>query len=421
MRTEQRGSAMSLRKGSLTIAVGLAFFAGATYVFTGVTTRALGPVGFSEFSVFWGLVYGVGLGVALPFEQETSRRVAELSGRGDDAEPVFATAVRAAGLLTAVAAVLVVVPLAIVLSRGSGHAVVLAVTSVAALAGLSAAYVTRGALSGSRHFRTYAVQVGMEGLLRIVGAGVLAVLAVRSPWPYAALVSVALILAVLLTGWHWWRGARRVATHDLSPYLAALVAIVIASTIAQCLVNFGPVVVHLLDKDRSGAAAGSFLAAALIARTPTFAFAAVQAVLIPRLVEAVVRRDAADYRRILATVLAGVTALSLVAVALCAAAGPWLMHLLAGPGYDLPRTDIVLLAVSTGVYLMTLALQPAAVAVSQHRRTAIVWIVAAMVFVALCLLPVGPVRAVNVAMVGSMTTAAVGLWAIIMRAVGRYS
>ena len=72
----------SFRRGTVKVAVGVASFGLANYVFLAGATRLLGPVRFAEFNVFWGLVYGLGLGLCLPFEQEVSRRVAVARGVG---------------------------------------------------------------------------------------------------------------------------------------------------------------------------------------------------------------------------------------------------------------------------------------------------------------------------------------------------
>lgn len=200
--------------------------------------------------------------------------------------------------------------------------------------------------------------------------------------------------------------------------MGGFVAMTVAAVTAQSLVNFGPVVVRLLDPAAS-ATAGAFLAAALIARTPTFAFAAVQAVLIPRLVETLGHRDIAAYRQTLRLVLLAVAGLTAVAVVVCALAGPELLLLFTGPGFSLPRFDIVLLAVSTGLYLVTLTLQPAAIALRRHNMTAWAWLFAAVVFVAMCLVPGDPVRVTNLAMCTSLAVASAALWVIIRRGLAR--
>ncbi|MDN5789296.1 MAG: hypothetical protein L0H25_00310, partial [Micrococcales bacterium] len=80
-------SLSSFQGGTIKVAVGLGFFGFATYVFTAVVLRALGPEQFADFNLFWGLAYGLGLGAMLPFEQEISRRISiavHTEGRVDE-------------------------------------------------------------------------------------------------------------------------------------------------------------------------------------------------------------------------------------------------------------------------------------------------------------------------------------------------
>lgn len=414
-------TAASLRSGSIKVAVGLAFFGGATYAFQTVTARAVGSVGYADFAVFWGLVYGVGLGAFLPFEQEVSRRVSEQFARGGSGAAVLRTAYRAAAGVTLVLALamLVVVPL---VSKGTlSHSASLWAASVAAFAGLGLAYVSRGGLSGTRRFSHYSRQLGVEGGVRLAAALVLPLVAVTSPWPYAAVVAIGLFVAVPLTARSTWRqpatGEAPIALSDLGRSLGA---VIISSTIAQLLVNFGPVVVRLLSQPSEQALAGRFMAAALVARLPIFLFAAIQAVLIPRLVDAVVRGDHRGFVRSVRAVMVPTVALGLLGMLGCAALGPQILRLVLGPDFALPRLDITLLAASTGLFLVTLVLQPAAISLKRHRQAALTWVAAAVVFGVGCLLPLSPVRTVEIALIVATAAAVGGLSVLVLRGVAAH-
>jgi O-antigen/teichoic acid export membrane protein len=164
---------------------------------------------------------------------------------------------------------------------------------------------------------------------------------------------------------------------------------------------------------------GSYLAAAFIARLPIFAFAAVQAVLIPRLTRSVVRGDSADFRRSLTRVLLVTLALGALATGGVALIGPWLLSVLAGPQYHLPVGDMVMLTAALGCYLVTLVLQPAAVALGRHRSTSAVWLSGGATFGLAWLLPGGPTTAVSLAIGLVSLVVAVGLALIVGRAMTR--
>ncbi len=419
MTDEALASPRSLRQGSTAIALGLAFFGMSTYVFTVVASRSLGPDRFADFSVFWGLTYGIGLGVSLPFEQETSRRVSTLAARGESVRGVLRVALLGAAVV-ALPVTGLLAPIAVVLADGAQAWLLWACSSVSMLS-LAVAYLMRGVLSGSHHLRSYSVQFLVEGAVRLALVFVLAGVGATSPWLYAVVVPAALILAIVSTLHVVLKESRiaRPAPENPLPtraFLATLLGTMVATTISSSLVNFGPVVVKLLTPSGVSSDAGSFLASAMIARVPILLFAAVQAVLIPRLVRALVARDHAAFARTLRLVLLPTAAMGIVGILVCLSAGPLLLRLFAGPGYSLSRTDITLLGVSTALYLLTLVLQPAAFTLERHSRVVLAWVAAAASFAVACLLPGDPVRVVGIALVVASAVAAVALAFVVRRA-----
>ena len=188
----------SFRRGTVLVAIGVASFGLANYLFLAGTTRLLGPAGFADFNVFWGLVYGLGLGLCLPFEQEVSRRVAMARGSGADPRATLRAAYRTTAVGTVMLAV-ITVPLAMLYADSDDVPRVVVLCTVSYLA-LALAYVSRGALSGSGRFGRYATQFGIEGLIRILVVGLVAVGVVSATITVFALaVPVALVTGVLLT------------------------------------------------------------------------------------------------------------------------------------------------------------------------------------------------------------------------------
>lgn len=413
-RLRSAGGASPLRTGTIQIAVGLAFFGLATYVFTALVLRALGPAAFADFNIFWGLAYGVGLGAMMPFEQEMSRRTATALHHGQPAGPILGAGLASSLAFSAVLG-LAVVPFALHSVHG-GTGAFWSVTAAAFVA-LGSAYVTRGSLSGAGQFRAYSGQLIAEGVARLAAVGLLIVLGASSPWAFAAVVPVALVVAVTAT----WRGdwslmwpSRRLA----GSMAWSTAPLVVSSMLSLTLVNLGPVAVRYVEDVAQPTRDGSYLAAAFIARLPIFAFAAVQAVLIPRLTRAVVRRDSGDFRRSVIRVLSVTVALGAAAVAGVALIGPWLLGLLAGPQYDLPTADMVMLTAALSCYLVTLVMQPAAVALGRHRSTSLVWLFGAATFGVAWLLPTKPTTAVSAGIAVASLTVSAGLAVVVARALG---
>lgn len=413
-------SSQSARAGSIRVAAGLVFYGGTTYLMLALAARTLGAVRYADFAVFWGLVYGVGLGAALPLEQEVSRRVSERREHGGTGSAVLRTAYRLGALVVLGLAALLAVILPLISQGGASHVMSMWAATVGAVAGLALAYVSRGGLSGQRRFSAYATQLGTEGGVRLLGCGVLAGLGVASLVSWMWLVPAALLAGVLVTT------SRKVRTLDGEPevpmrHLARSIAALTACTgISQSLMNFGPIAVLLLSDPSQQAAAGRFMAAALIARLPIFAFAAIQAVLLPHLVGAAVRGDRPGFVATVRKVLGPTVALGLLGIILSALAGPFVLGVL-GPDYVLPRRDIVLLSLAVAIFLLTLVLQQAAIALGAHWAAATAWLAAALVFVIGLFLPLGPVQAVELALIASCVSAVLGLAVVVRGALPRLS
>ena len=80
---------------------------------------------------------------------------------------------------------------------------------------------------------------------------------------------------------------------------------------------------------------------------------------------------------------------------------------------------MVLLTAAIAIYLLTLVLQPASVALGRHRQTSIVWLVGAAAFGLTWVLPGGPVRAVSGGIAASSLVVVVGLALVIRGGIRR--
>ena len=400
---------VSFRRGTVKVALGVASFGVANYVFLAGATRLLGPAGYAQFMVFWGLVYGLGLGLCLPFEQEISRRISITHSTGSPTGPTLRAAYRTTGIASVLLTV-VTIPVAMVYSDPGDVPTVVALCGASYLA-LAMAYVSRGALSGSGQFGRYAVQFGIEGLVRVLAVVLVATAIVRASIPaFALAVPVALMAGVFATTSLVVRGAPAL---EMRVLVRSLAPIIVSSMIVQSLINLGPVTINLLTDASERALAGSFLAAAVVTRIPILAFSAVQAVLIPRLVRSVMAQDHRDFRRGLVVVLLPTIGIGVLGMLAWLVVGPALLHLLAGAEYNLPRGDFVILAIGVALYLVCNVLQAAALALGEHLRMMRSWLLGAVSFVAASVLPLTPTHAVGWAMVAGFGVAAVALGLVV--------
>jgi len=372
------------------VAAGLGVYGLAAYVFLGVAGQALGPAAFAPLSVLWTLLNAFGIGLFLPFEQELGRTTASLRARGRGNAAVVRAVTRiAATLLLAVAALcLVTWPL---LTRRLFHGdAALVPLLIGALLGMAVAYVARGLLSGNGRYASYGAQFVVDGALRMVAAGALALAGVREVWAFALVLVVAPLLAVLVTT------PRRpvVVTSgagdpplDRGPVRRAVVVLVVASLASQLLANAGPLIVQLRATPAEEVLSGQFLAALTIARVPVFMFSAVQAVLLPGLATLVGLRDVPGFRRRLGLVTAATTAIGLVGTVAVWAWGDLLVPLLFGDGFGVSRTVITLLAASGALFMLAQLAAQALLALSAERVVVIGWVAGAVALVAAALLP----------------------------------
>lgn len=376
------------RRGALAATLGLGVLGGSAYVFLVVAGNVLGDERYAPLGALWILVFLLGPAFLYPVEQELSRAVAQRRARGEGIRPV----VRRAALLTAgVTSGLLVLAAAcssLLADELFDGDVLLLVGLAASLVSYALAYVARGVFAGSGRLGRYGVLLAGEGLWRLAGAAVLAVVGVRTAGPYGVLVGIGPLLAVATVA----RGAGGLLDdgppapwRELTVSLGHLVA---AATFAQVLINGAPLIVKYGADAGDQALAGAFAKAVVLSRIPLFLFQAVQAVMLPRLTHMATVGRHGDFRRAFAMAMSLVAGLGVVGTA-----GAYLFgdHLLAAFGSDfgLPRRDITLLAAGNAAFLLAMTVAQALVAVRGHVATAYGWLCGVAAFVAITALGPG--------------------------------
>lgn len=407
-----------LSRSTILAGSGLLMLGISASVYLVVSARMVGPVEFSGIAVLWTLVYTLGIGVFLPFEHELSRAT---SVRRAQDQGVGAVVGRTAQV--AAGAFLAVVLLVLLMMAVPGARVQLLADSwwyaaglLVAVAGLGAQYVQRGLFSATGDFRAYGAQQGVEGLARTLACAGLAVASVNDARAYVAVLAISPHLSVLVLARHMRRatGAPGPPAHwaELRERFGWLLAATLAS---QALANLAAPVVRILSSPRQVEAAGNFLSALTVARIPLLLFAAVQAVLLPRLTRARHRGDRNDFLGQLRVVL-WVTALTGAAGVLAVAvAGEPVLRLLFGEGFGLPRLDLVLLAASAALLMLGLALQAAVVALDDHRWSGLSWVAGLVVFLLALAVPLQVFLRVELALILGSVVVGVALGAGVRR------
>ena len=367
-----------LPTGSFAIGGGLLINGFATFGFLTIAKRTLGDENYSALAVLWALVFILGPGFFQPLEQELSRATANRASRGEGSGPVLKkTAMIGGGLLLLVTAGLLIAwPLGLD-ARLDGKPLLL-VSLMLTMAAFSISQLLRGLLAGQHRYREYGIFFGVEGITRFSAALVLAWLAVDQVGIFGLLVGGALFVAffvVVQGSGPLYRSGPDSAWNEITSSLGFLLC---AALFEAFLLNIGPVAVDALADVGQEEEAGRFLNGLLTARVPLFFFQAVKAALLPNLADAIGRQDFAKFRSVLVRLLLAVVAIAGAGVAFALLLGPFVVDLLFGD--EMSRTDMAMLAFSSGLFMAALSLAIALIALDHQGYAVIGWLVGVVVF-----------------------------------------
>lgn len=369
---DSRASKAPLPEGTIAVGIGLLIAGIASYAFFKVGKWALG--GDSEFapvSALWFATFALAPGFFIPLEQELGRALSHRRALGQGSKPVVQRVVKIGSIMAAIVAVAIIAASPIITSSYFDGDWVLLVALLLAIVAYAPAHLARGIASGSGRFNAYAVVMGADGVVRIVLCLVLAVVGVKTAGPYGIAVALAPLAGV---GYVMARGDLRTddgpdATwQEVTPNLGWLL---LGSVFAAALVNAGPVATNLLADTDQKELVSQFAYGVLLARVPLFLFQAVQAALLPRLSRLAARNELDEFRtgfRKLMKIVLLVGALGTVGAY---ALGPPVIEFV----YDatLSRRTLAMLALSSGLYMVALAMAQAIIALKGHAMVAAGW------------------------------------------------
>jgi O-antigen/teichoic acid export membrane protein len=371
----------ALPSGTLEVGVGLVVAGFTTYAYLTIAKAALGSDAYGPLGVLWALVFTAGPGFFLPIEQEVSRALAARRSRGEGSGPLLRRAATLGGVLLAILVVACVAMSPLLVDHLFSDQWLLVVGLLLGMAGYYTGHLARGTVSGLGRFRPYAVYIGGEGIVRLAGCLVLAVVGVKTAGAYGIVLGAAPLVAAAVAV----RGQRDVFTPgpdapyaELSTSLGALLA---ASVLAQGLLNAGVLAVKILasgpTEDRI---VSDFFVGVVVARLPLFLFQAVQAALLPRLTELATTGKLDEFRQGFRRLVVLVAGVGVVGVLGTLVAGPFVVD--KAFAVDLGRTDLVLLAAGSGTYMLALAVAQALIALHGQKQVALSWLGSIVVFIA---------------------------------------
>jgi len=371
-----------LPPGAVVVGLGLALSGVATYAFFAVASRQLDASAYAAVGVLWSLLFAVGNGVMQPLEQEVARAVADRRARGVGAGPVIRRAVAIGAGFTVALAAVGALSHDWILDRLLDERAGLVVAFLIGLAAFAAGHLARGTLSSHGRFGAYALFFATDGVARVVGAVVLAVVgvAVAGSWGLVLAVAPFIGVAVALAG---QRGLLVDGPPAAWGELTRALGWLLLGTVSLALVvQGGTIAVQLLAGDADEAAAGVFLNGLQVARVPLFLFQAVLASLLPRLSRLAGAGELSHFRHSLLRLVRLIAVAGAVATAAAVVAGPAVVGAVFGTADVLGPEDMGLLAGTFVVIMVAICFDQALIALSGHRLMAVGWALALATLVA---------------------------------------
>jgi len=391
-------------EGTFAVGAGLMVAALAAYVFVIVSLNALDREGRAAFGAFWGFVFVAGPGLFLPLEQEVGRALAHRRAQGLGGGPLVTRAGRLGAALTALL-VIGALSLAPTYVDGPFHG---SWTLVAALAigmvGFATMHLCRGTLSGNGRFRPYGVMLAAEGVVRLAGAVVLTLAGVRSVGAYALCLALAPFAAVAIALWNQ-RGL--LAPGPPAPYSElseALGWLLVGSVFMQALGYAALLGVNFLRTEQDRAAAAAFTSAFFVARIPILLFQAVQGTLLPKLANLAGGGRHGDFRTGLRQLLVVVVGIAVAGAVAAFTVGPPVGRVLFSD-FTIGNVDLGLLAVGSGLFIVSLTLAQALLALGGHRAAATAWVAGVGAFSAVAAVTTGLERRVELGFIAGSAVA----------------
>ena len=437
----------SYGRGAAILTVGIGATGLITFAYFSIASHVLPEDEYGRITLLWSAMFITVSVLYRPVEQLLSRTIADHDARGVEGNEHLRVAAR---IQLALAALFVVVALAFRgriqddLFAGSSTLYWILVVGVLAYA---ASYFARGYLAGHRLFPLYGGLVLMEATSRCLFALAVAVgiaegqSAVALGMAAAPIVSLAVVPPALATRIRQ-RDRDRVAapSFEVNPdqldaaardepaarapeftlargtgFAAAVLLVMLCE---QTFLNAGPLLVKATADTGGAALAGFTFNVLLIARAPLQLFQAIQTSILPHLTRLRAGGERDPFARSVNVTLRAIAGFAGIVALVMLVAGPQLMDLLFGGGFDYGRGGLVLVSVGMGLYLSAATLNQALLAHERAPQSAACWTACAVVFVLFLLLVEFDDRVlqVEVAFIGAAALLAGSLYALYSRA-----
>jgi O-antigen/teichoic acid export membrane protein len=369
--------------GSLLIGLSFAISGALTFIFIGISTRALGgTAGFAPIALLWNATFLIVQVLWVAATQTLGRHVAEREARGEDWGPVVRSVWRwQVGLLIGFL-VLALAASPFLTARVFDEAWI-TFAFVAAVALYAPEYFRRGIFNGHRQPTRMGAQILAEAASRVVVTVVLLALGLGVAAP-----AIAIVLAPVVGVLAMRPGLVRPADNTGEPFsvgkaLRFAGPVLVCMACAQTLASGGVVLAGLMGGTK--AQVGLLGAALIFTRIPQYVMSPVIGALLPHASRALSTGGRAALDRFAlraAGVVGGVGVLMISGAWLL---GEWGLKLFAGRAFEAENTLLATLAALAAFYLLSETLNQALFALGRGRLAAAGWVVG-LLSAALCVL-----------------------------------
>jgi O-antigen/teichoic acid export membrane protein len=257
----------------------------------------------------------------------------------------------------------------------------LVVCLVVALFTFGIEYLARGAFAGVGRFGAYGLSLGAEGVIRLLPCIPLAIANVTNPVWYGVCLAVPPLLA---TGVAMYGQRGLMVPGPAAPWseLSSNLGFLLGGSLLAQVLSYAPFIgAQVLATPQQRVLVADFIVGLFLSRLPILLFQAVQAALLPKLSTLVSAGRDDEFQNGVRKLVMIVVGIGVLGVVVGGTVGPFAGKILFGEKFNLGHADVALLAAGSGLFILTLTLSQALIALSGHRQAMVAWALGLVAFV----------------------------------------
>ena len=369
--------------GSLLIGLSFAISGALTFIFIGISTRALGgTAGFAPIALLWNATFLIVQVLWVAATQTLGRHIAEREARGEDWRPVVRSVWRwQVGVL--IGFLVLALAASPFLTAQVFDEAWITFAFVAAVALYAPEYFRRGIFNGHRQPTRMGGQILAEAASRVVVTVALLAFGLGVAAPAIAIVLAPVVGVLAVRPGRVQTAEKPGAPFSVGKALRFAGPVLVSMVCAQTLASGGVILAGLMGGTK--AQVGLLGAALIFTRIPQYVMSPVIGALLPHASRALATGGRAALDRFALRAAGIVGAVGVLMVGGAWLLGGWGLKLFAGERYEAGNGLLALLAALAAFYLLAETLNQALYALGRGRLAATGWVVG-LLSAALCVL-----------------------------------